>query len=319
MDLTSPGVAARPAFRGLGALSITIDLDRSIGWKGARVFMQYHGKAGSVAPVIGSGMQGVSNIDAHDFHAVGELWYELEYQDAIRMKVGRVDAAAEFAAPRHAGEFLNPSMGITPTVLGAPTYPAPAASVNLFLAPSPSLYMSGGLFDAGSTGGNAGGFYIGEVGAQWSHGGGGRIALGGWRNGGLFATGNGSTRNGAAGFFLVLDQALFGWPGGHGLEEPPVGISLQYGRAAPTANGITEHLGIAVAVNDVPFGLDDVAGLGTTVAEAAGEPRTREQVVEAFYGLQLTPWARIVADMQWAATPAVGSTAAATLRFTVDL
>src|ERR1700759_1868267 len=65
----------------------------------------------------------------------------------LRIKVGKVDAPTEFAAPAGGAGVLNSSFGYSPTLFLLPTYPDPAMSVNAFYYPAPWLSFSAGVYD----------------------------------------------------------------------------------------------------------------------------------------------------------------------------
>src|SRR5215469_6782004 len=136
------------AYRGLLETSATLDLEKAFHWKGGRVSASLHDYFGSDASndLIGNA-QGFSNIDSPQMNRIYELWFEQTLaQDTIRFKVGRIDANTEFAYVENATEFLNPSMGFSPTILGLNTYPAPRTGGLLALKPGERFYATLGDF-----------------------------------------------------------------------------------------------------------------------------------------------------------------------------
>lgn len=76
-------------------------------------------------------LQAFSNIDSDNFSQIFEAWVLHDFGDSgISVKVGQVDANNEFAWVSHADEFINSSMGFSPTIFVMPTYPLPRLSVN---------------------------------------------------------------------------------------------------------------------------------------------------------------------------------------------
>jgi porin len=71
---------------------------------------------------IAQDVLGFSNIDAERFSAWQEV--NLNWQnDNTLIRIGQLDANANFASLEHAGQFINASFGLTPTALPLPTYP----------------------------------------------------------------------------------------------------------------------------------------------------------------------------------------------------
>jgi len=71
---------------------------------------------------IAQDIQGFSNIDAEHFSAWQEV--NLNWQnDTTLIRIGQLDANANFVSLVHAGQFINASFGLTPTALPLPTYP----------------------------------------------------------------------------------------------------------------------------------------------------------------------------------------------------
>jgi len=65
---------------------------------------------------------GFSNIDADQFSAWQEI--SINWQnDSTFIRLGQLDANANFASIERAGQFINSSFGLTPTALPLPTYP----------------------------------------------------------------------------------------------------------------------------------------------------------------------------------------------------
>jgi hypothetical protein len=109
------------AVRYLLNANITIDTERLAGWKGGSFFINFQNQAGGDGGEMVGDAQGVSNIDSRDLTQISELWYEQRFgDDLVRVKVGKVDANSEFARVENGGEFLNPSFGVSPTIVGMP-------------------------------------------------------------------------------------------------------------------------------------------------------------------------------------------------------
>ena len=134
--------------RALVDANTTLDLGPLLGFPGATVFLQYYGKFGGNASDYVGDIQGFSNIDAASFNGIGEAWLEVKFlHDAMRVKGGRIDANTEFAALHSSEEFLNSSMGYSPTIWGMPTYPNPGNGVLSGLTAGEHFDVSVGAFE----------------------------------------------------------------------------------------------------------------------------------------------------------------------------
>jgi len=98
---------------------------------------------------------------------VGEFWFEQAWRDGkLRIKAGKIDANTEFALVENGADFLNSSMGYSPTILVMPTYPNARHGLNAFLVPSDKFYAGLGVYDADGKGFMA----ISEAGTRWKFG-----------------------------------------------------------------------------------------------------------------------------------------------------
>lgn len=108
-----------------------------------------------------------SNIDASSRTTLYEAWFQKSFfSERIRLKAGKMDANTEFAAGSTAADFLNSSMGFSPTILSFPSYPEPKAGLNIFLdRPGTDYVVGGGVFRA-----TAGTMWILEPTRNWKMG-----------------------------------------------------------------------------------------------------------------------------------------------------
>ncbi len=314
------------SFRHLFNANLTLDTQRLLGWQGGTVFINFqnHNGPDATADDVGDA-QAFSNIDADGRTEVAELWFEQLFADGmVRVKLGKVEANAEFAYADHAGEFINSSMGFSPTIFVLPTYPDPAMSVNVFVYPNDSFYVGAGLYDGSANEGVPTGsrgpktffndpadlFVIAEAGVLWErHGKPGRLAAGGWWHTGTFTRFDGTTDEETAGFYLVLDQTLWRENPDGPDDEQGVGLFLQYGYADKDVSLIAHHAGAGLAwTGMIPGRDDDVTGLGVTYVRfsnetGAGLTEDQETAYELFYKARLTPWASVKPDLQYITNP----------------
>ena len=292
-------------YRGLLETSASLDLEKAFHWKGGRVSASLHdyfGSNGSEGLIEDA--QGFSNIDSQPMNRIYELWFEQTLAEGkVRFKAGRIDANTEFAYVENATEFLNSSMGFSPTILGFDTYPAPRTGGLVELRPSDSFYATLGDFRCPIHGDMA----IGEIGTRWRFTQRlmpGRFAFGSWihphnREGYL-----GMTGFGVHGYYLVAEQTL--WKTRPGLPADLRGVRAfaQWGSADPMFSGISQHAGGGAEwIGPFSSRPADVIGLGITRVRlgedyyqlpAAGTERS----VESFYKLFVRSWISFTADMQ---------------------
>ncbi len=321
------GISRGSATRHLINFNLTLDTQRLSLWEGGTFFMNFQQIAGpSIGDEVGD-VQGASNIDADGRTQLSEIWYEhLMLDDALRIRVGKIDVNGEFAFADNAGEFLNSSMGFSPTIFVMPSYPDPAFGFTVFIYPTDNLYAGFGLFDGslqegvptGSRGpkplfeGPADLMYIVEAGATWSIAEStldGRLGLGVWLHDGDFVRFDGGIDDQAIGFYLVMDQML--WRENPDDEDDAQGLAafIQYGYADEQVSSIVHHLGTGVSWTGViPHRDEDVLGLGAStglLSDITGSGLTddAETALEVFYRLQITPFFAIKPDLQYIINP----------------
>ncbi len=313
-------------FRHLFNANITLDTERLFDWEGGTVFVNFqnHNGPDGSADDVGDA-QAFSNIDADGRTEIAELWFEQLLADGVvRVKIGKVEANAEYAYADNAGEFINSSMGFSPTIFVMPTYPDPATSVNVFIYPTDDLYVGAGVFDGSLQEGVPTGlrgprtffrdpadlFVIAESGFRWVHQGNpGRLAIGGWWHTGTFTRFDGATDEETGGFYLVLDQTLWQADPDNPESTQSVGVFFQYGYADEDVSMIEHHAGAGLAWNGPIDGRDDdVFGLGVSSVWFSDEPGAgftddTEIACELFYKAQLLPWLSIKPDLQYITNP----------------
>jgi carbohydrate-selective porin OprB len=332
------------AFRHLLSVNLTLNTERLIGWKGGTVFFSCQTQSGANGSASVGSVQGISNIDAEGLTQISELWYEQSLWDGmVRIKAGKVDAGAEFARVENGAEFINSSMGFSPTIVGFSSYPDPATSVNVFVNPMPWLYGGFGVYDGATAVGIPTGprgpstffgppgaaFLIGETGVKWGSELRGRLGLGVWRHTSDFDRFDGGTKSGTTGFYLVLDQTI--WRRNPKDADDAQGIALfaQYGFADERISPVAYHVGVGLAwTGPIPSRQTDVLGLGTTYVRLSDEPgagfdQRDELAVEMFYKLQVLKWLSVKLDFQYVHNPGglreIRDALVATLRVQADL
>jgi porin len=311
------------SLRHLFNANLTIDTQRLAHWPGGTFFLNfqtYNGQSGSDDLGVA---QGISGIDADGRTQISELWYEQLLLDGkLRLRAGKIDANRDFAFVENAGDFIHSSFGVSPTVLGIPTYPDPAAGFDLFISPCEFFYAGVGVFDGAAQEGIPTGsrgpasfwgdpadlFLIAEAGLKWnlSNHRPGRLGVGGWRHTGQFDRFDGGAESGTNGVYAVFDQSL--WRECD-KEDDPQGIAMfaQYGYADPAVSPFQHHAGLGAAwTGPIPSRDDDILGLGASwvrLSDDAGFDDNNELAVELFYKCALFVWLNLQSDLQYIHNP----------------
>ena len=119
-----------------------LDGEKGFGGKGTSGFLRLKHHLNHFGEDEAGPAQGFSNIDAPSRTTLYEAWMEQRlFSDRLRVKAGKIDANSEFAAVPTAGDFLNSSMGFSPTIVGFPSYPLPKAGYQCFSASERQLWI----------------------------------------------------------------------------------------------------------------------------------------------------------------------------------
>lgn len=326
-------------------VNATVDLECLLGWCGATLFIDAYMQRGNDGSEKTGDLQAYSNIDLMDVEQVSEVWIEQVLGNGlVRIKVGKVDTNSEFAYTNNGGEFINSSMGFSPTIFVLPSYPDPSSSINVFICPGNNFFAALGIYDGSTHIGPRTGsrglenpfkdphFVIGELGFYWEWPYcclGGRATVGGWHHSGDFDRFDGGSKDGTEGLYATFDHDL--WVTESECEDccQRVAIFAQYGYADPAVAEITQHLGAGIIWEGAFTGYTgDVLGFGGTyarVSDAAGAGFTGdyELALELFYRLEALPCISIKPDLQFIIHPgamsAVDNALVGTLRIELSL
>ena len=266
-------------------LSILLDGEKLVGWKGAKFFMDFQDHAGPDPSLnLVGDVEKFTKLNWTPFTQMAEFWYEqMLFDDKLRVKIGKVDANTEFSVIDFGLPFLSSSTQVTGTFLVFPTFPDPLPSVNLFFTPNDSFYASFGAYYANrndrfldfsgtpySAQPTAGGtLFIGETGMKWKQVAGlegeGNLRLGFWGHNGVFPKVDEGEKRGTHGFYAIVDQTLWkpeptGAKGPSGAKdgkdskeskekEDPRGIRmfLEYAQTPGDVSIIDRHIGGGVS------------------------------------------------------------------------
>lgn len=322
---------AGEAFRHLFDASLTFESEPLLGYKGGKLFVDFQTQAGDNGTELLLGdFQGFSNIDADGLTALYELWYEqILFDGRLRFKLGKLDAAGDFAFVDNGVEFINSSAGADPALLGYPTYPDPATGVLVFVYPVEGLYFGVGAYDGATQDGRPTGmrgpstffgkpsdlYLMGEAGLGWEDARGrvGRLGIGVSHHTGTFdvLNGTGRTEDGATAAYLVLDQTL--WRENPKDENDNQGFAgfVQFALGEEDVAEADMHAALGATWRGaIPGRDDDILGVMASyvhfsnAAQSAGTfSEDYELAVEAFYKVALTPWVSIKPDLQYIVNP----------------
>jgi len=287
--------------RTLGVLALSYTAKKGLSfYADAQIF---RGDNGSLST---GDIQAYSNIDENKLSKLYEIWMQKEFDDlGLRIKVGQVDANSEFAFVEHGSEFLNSSMGVSPSISELPTYPLPTVSFNAFLQTSPSTTWSLGVYSDESNEFDDV-FSIG----QWNK----RInqinvALGAWhKTGGVSqilseplqdVDSLGSAHGYYATFGGSVNLSLF--------DSQNAGWFTQLAYTPARYSAITSHLGAGIQWYGVHGEQNNVFGMGFTYAEVNKDAvvlaPSAELALEVFYRFQLNAHIALKPDIQYIINP----------------
>lgn len=242
-----------------------------------------------------------SNIDGVSRTNLYEAWFEQRLAgDKLRVKLGKIDANTEFATVQTASDFLNSSMGFSPTIVAFPTYPEPKLGFNASLHPTKNNSLGVGVFQTAT----AGTLAIVEPARAWSLGESeknGRASVGFWRLGGNPERFDETPSSATLGLYSVLEQAV--WRQSQG--EHTLSGFLQIGVADGHVSPVEKHLGGGAILQGTLRGrVQDSVGVATTWIRFSSDPAAGfelpgELIFETYYKLSVTKHFAVVQDFQY--------------------
>ncbi len=254
------GLRRRTSLHALYDLTTTFDLDRIAGWKDAQLVMEAYVIGGQNPSENVGDTQSFSDISGPEVSEIAQLYCEKWFADrTCRLKLGKMDANSDFAAPANGIESIHSSAAFSPTNFTMVTYPNPATGILAGWVPNESWYLNLALYDGATWAGYNTGtlgpttffgdpadlFWIAEAGRRWKLGENelaGGISLGAWRHTGLFTDTGGNDVHNTSAWYATLDQEL-----GRAAEGESGGTKsgfLQFGQADEDVAAIDRHLGL---------------------------------------------------------------------------
>lgn len=344
--LTGGLSTSRESFRTRFDVPITIDTKPLLGLSGGTFYIDYQQEHGPQADInlVGDLQLVTNSTQSGPRSQIGQLWYQQKFlDDTLRLKFGKIDVNADFAALENTQEFLNNSFSTTPTLLQFfPSYPDNATGVALFYEPKNQFYIGGGMFD----GSQARGRPIGKLGPKYfldsdnnlfliAEGGKrfkfyelpARVALGGWWNTNplerLDAAGR---QSGTGGVYAIWDQVIY-QPEGKSVpsnvpqasitaapeqQETPGGVvgTFSISWADPNVNLVDANAMAGFEwTGPIPHRPIDVLGFGGTWAHISADANPRhpyELAFETFYRCRFTRFVSLKPDLQYIIHPSGG-------------
>jgi carbohydrate-selective porin OprB len=279
-------------------LSAAIDFRKTMGWSGTSGYVSVKQHGLEFGETGNSVAQGYSNLDTDPHTTLYEAWLQQTLGGKLTLKAGRIDANVDFDAAPAAADFLNSSMGYSPTLMGFPSYPAPQPAVELSAAFPSATRLSAGEFRT-----TDGWISLLESNRSW-HGGadqsGGSATMGMWHLTKPLTRLDGTPVAGTSGFYGVLEQALWTRPSKNENTRTLAGY-LQLGTGDKQVNPCSEHLGGGLVISG-PLGRRpvDSAGIAASWVHLTGGSET---VLEAYYKLSLSRSVSLVPDLQYFRNP----------------
>lgn len=307
-DWSKTLAADKDSGRGFGRysfdLSMPVDGLKLFGLKGSAGLVRLKHHLNHFGETYDGAAQLYSNIDAPSRTTLYELWFEQKlFSDKLRLKGGKIDANTEFATVPGAADFLNSSMGFSPTILAFPTYPEPKLGLSAFWQALNHYGIGIGVFQtaSGPT------LSIVEPGRTWKFGETehpGRLSLGYWRLDGRVARFDGDESSGTQGFYSVMEQSVWRQPLTEKIDRE-LSIYFQAGWAEGGVSPFTHHFGSG-AILSSPFKKrrQDAIGAAVTLVRFSADPdagfdRLGELTIETYYKASFGKHLSLVQDFQY--------------------
>ncbi|MBB3104752.1 carbohydrate porin [Azomonas macrocytogenes] len=342
MAIVEGGLDRHRSYSGLLEPTLSVNLERLLGWRGGRLFVHGITPYGGRDPIDSAGsIHAPSNLATGvDTFKLYEAWFEQRFfDDRLAILAGLYAADSEFDVKETAGIFMNGGFGtgieFSETGLNGPCiYPTSCLGVRVRVQPTQEHYLQVAVLDgvAGDPkqphgtqvhlGGNDGALILGEAGIQhdadehkrFLH-----AAVGAWYYTARFdhlrdvdAEGNPRRERGTQGAYALIEGELFREP-----DQSVQGLSgfLRLGLADKKVNQLRwSASGGLVYTGLLPGRDEDVTGFGISLASnsgtfkdaqrAAGEPVTsREVAYELSHWLPLTSWMSLQFNVQYIRHP----------------
>lgn len=159
----SGGVKRAGAYDGLTQMSVNVDTEKAVGFKGGLFnvsALQIHGT--NLTQRSLQTLQSATGIEAEATTRLWELWYQQSlFEDKLDVKIGQQSLDQEFMVSQYASSFINATFGwpVLPSAdmpAGGPAYPLSSLGVRVRARPSDALTVLAGVFDSNPAGSDVG-------------------------------------------------------------------------------------------------------------------------------------------------------------------
>ncbi|HEY5370378.1 MAG TPA: carbohydrate porin [Hanamia sp.] len=308
-------------------LNVGLDLNKLLHLRGAKFYADFEAHSfQNPTKLLVEDIQVFDKNTADPFLQMFEFWYQQEFfHNTLRLKIGKVDANAEFSLIDNGLNFMSSSSHVTPTLFVFPTFPDPKPSVNLFFTPGKLFYTSIAAYAANQSNhfldfsGKPGSvqptlngtLWITESGLTWSHLSGkaadGNLRLGIWTHTGEFnRTEDSSAVHGASGMYAVINQTIWK-PVSETETNRGLRMFVEYARSDKGVAPVYQQFGGGLLWTGIAEGRrDDVLGISTQYARISLKPGLlwkHEQTIESFYKFILASWVNLQPDLQYIVHP----------------
>jgi len=151
---TLGGFSRGGAADGLLTLSLAVDLDKAVGWKGGSLFASgFQIEGVGPTPLRVGALQLVSNIEATQSTKLYDLWFEQQmFGGKFSLRFGQEGANDELMLSQNAELYLNSSFGFPPLMAldlpsGGPNYPLATPFARAKYQPNDEITLIGAVFN----------------------------------------------------------------------------------------------------------------------------------------------------------------------------
>jgi len=232
---TTGGIRTGVNYAGLLDFGLELDLEKSLGWEGARLNTTWLWLSGRDASEdLAGNFLTISDVAGFNTLRLFELWFEQAlFEERVSLRLGQLAADSEFIISDYGSLFINGTFGWPEFIsgnipAGGPGYPMGALGVRLALQPAEwftllSAAFQGNVFEQDV---NRHGFryrlnasngytFLSEAQLRWNHaeenpGLPGQLKTGAWFQSGRLADPLAdTTSSGNVGFYGIIDQMIF--------------------------------------------------------------------------------------------------------------
>ena len=328
-----------------------VDLDRLVGWNGARAHFYALNNLGLRPNDAAGSLQGIDNIEVPKRRLkLYEAWIEQSFGDRVSLLVGLFDLNSEFYVNDAAGLLISSAFGMGTELAatgsnGPSIFPSTSLAARLSVRIGEAGYVRAAVFNAHAasindpggvdTGFDEGVLLIGEAGVDGAIGGKGKFALGAWR----YSKRQDDTRETditgaplrhvARGAYLLAEYPVAGFGGDRELTAfARIGISD--GKTGDFDGGwqagfLMSGLFAQRPDSQLSFGITNASLAGRfrrNLVDAGITPTGSETILELTYSDRLAPFLVVQPDLQWitdtGGNRATRNAVAAGLRVTVE-